>query len=91
MELHGTVFIALQKLAFFVTMAVLGLYEPFTHEITIVIWCVSGEGVAMLSLLWGRYYYIYMNGFYLYKKNSDKQHVRGLDKEVDEPSFFAAT
>ena len=39
----------------FVTMAVLGLYEPFTHERTIVVWCVSGDGVAMLSPLWGRY------------------------------------
>ena len=36
-------------------MAVLGLYEPFTHERTIVIWCVSGDGVAMLSPLWGRH------------------------------------
>ena len=30
-------------------VAVLGLYEPFTHERTIVVWCVSGDGVAMLS------------------------------------------
>ena len=36
-------------------VAVLGLYEPFTHERTIVVWCVSGDGVAMLSPLWGRY------------------------------------
>ena len=39
----------------FVTMAVLGLYEPFTHERTFVVWCVGGDGVAMLSPLWGRY------------------------------------
>ena len=36
-------------------VAVLGLYEPFTHERTIVDWCVSGDGVAMLSPLWVRY------------------------------------
>ena len=28
----------------FVTMAVLGLYEPFTHERTLVVLCVSGVG-----------------------------------------------
>ena len=54
-ELHGTVFICTPKAWIFVTMAVLGLYEPFTHERTIVVWCVSGDGVAMLSPLWGRY------------------------------------
>ena len=48
-ELHGTVFICTPKASIFVTMAVLGLYEPFTHERTIVVWCVSGDGVAMLS------------------------------------------
>ena len=37
------------------TMAVLGLYEPFTHERTFVVWCVSGDSVALLSPLWGRY------------------------------------
>ena len=54
-ELHGTVLICTPKAGIFVTMAVLGLYEPFTHERTIVVWCVSGDGVAMLSPLWGRY------------------------------------
>ena len=36
-------------------MAFLGLCEPFTHETTFIVWCVSGDGVAMLSPLWGRY------------------------------------
>ena len=36
-------------------VAVLGLYEPFKHERTIVVWCVSGYGVAILSPLWGKY------------------------------------
>ena len=34
-------------------VAVLGLYEPFTHERTIIVRCVSGDVVAMLSPLWG--------------------------------------
>ena len=46
---------ALKELRFFITVAILGLYESFTHERTIVVLCVSGGGVAMLSPLWGRY------------------------------------
>ena len=46
-----------------------------------------GEGIITFKR---EMVYDYMNGFYLLK-NSDKQYVRGLDMEVDEPSFFTAT
>ena len=60
-ELHGTVFICTPKAWIFVKMAVLGLYEPFTHERTFVVMTGGTAGVsvvigvAMLSPLWGRY------------------------------------
>ena len=50
-ELHGTVLICTPKAGIFVTMAVLGLYEPFAHERTFVVMTGGTAGVLVVMVL----------------------------------------